>query len=255
MMSNISARQLKQNTFLVISVVILVTQSLTSLVSAAEYDLIETYTIGVRPSGIDYNPDNDSLWVVENRGGGIYEVQKRGEDILGEIRFKSEDLEGIAQNTDKGTLFITEERKRSILEIDKNGKLLKTIKVTMETGEEDANYGFEGVTYDSLTGHLFVANEKNPTAILEITPDGEIENYIDIDAEELADVSLDKKTGNLIVLTQNPNMIIEITKDGTLVDSFELDIPNPQGFTMDNDGFLYVVSDEPQRLYVFSPIM
>jgi uncharacterized protein YjiK len=55
-------------------------------------------------------------------------------------------------------------------------------------------------------------------------------------------------------LTQKPNLIVEFTKDGTLVDVFDLAaVPSPEGFTMDNDGFLYVVSDDPQMLYVFSP--
>ncbi len=252
---SIRLRQLRVIRFFILSFIVFITQSLAGPVSAVQYDLIETYTVPVRPSGMDYNPENDSLWIVEDRGGGIYEIQKRGEEILGEIRFKSEDLEGIAHNTDTGTLFVTEERKRAVLEIDKNGKLLNTIDVPIEYEEADINYGFEGVTYDPSTGHLFIANEKNPRAILEVAPDGEIVNSIELDdVEELADVSLDKETGNLIVLTQDPNLIVEFTKDGTLVDVFELtDVPSPEGFTMDNDGFLYVVSDEPQKLYVFSP--
>ncbi len=260
-MFNIATRPLtltkKKNTFLLFSVIVIIlfTQSPAGPAFAVQYDLVETLSLGVRPSGMDYNPDNDTLWIVEDRGGGIYEIQKRGEEIVGEIRFKSKDLEGIAYNVDKGTLFVTEERERAILEITKDGKLLNTIEVPMQYDEADINYGFEGVTYDASTGNLFIANEKNPTAILEVAPDGEIVDSFELDdVEELADVSLDKKTGNLIVLTQDPNLIVEFTKDGTLVDVFDLAaVPSPEGFTMDNDGFLYVVSDDPQRLYVFSP--
>lgn len=222
--------------------------------SATEYNLIETYTVGARePSGLAYDPADDALWVVEDRGGGIYKIQKHGEDILGAIVFSSEDLEGIAYNPLSKTFFLAEERKRFILEIDRKGKLIKTIDVPIEYDETDVNYGFEGVTFDPQSGHLFVVNEKNPVAILEVTPDAEIVNLFEVDANDLSGICLDSRTGNLLVVSHESHMLMEFTRNGQLVSSFMLDVSKPEGIAIDKDGLVYIVCEETQHLYVYSP--
>lgn len=249
-----STMQLTKNTIFILSAVILLAQTFTVYATAAEYDLIETYTIGARePSGLAYDPGTDSLWVVEDNGGGIYEIQKRGEEILGAIIFKSEDLEGIAFNPDTKTFFIAEERKRFIIEIDQKGKILKTIDVPIEYDDDEVNYGFEGVSYDPKSGHLFVVNEKNPTAVLEVTPDAKIVNSFEVDSGDLSGICLDSRTGNLLVLSEESKALMEFTRDGTLVSTFLLDISKPEGIAIDNDGLLYIVCEESQRLYVYTP--
>lgn len=246
-------RQLTKVTISILSAVILITQTLAGHTTAAEYNLIETYTIGARePSGLAYDPSDDTLWVVEDGGGGIYQIQKHGEDILGAIVFASEDLEGIAYSPTSKTFFVAEERKRFILEIDKKGKLLKTIDIPIEFDETDVNNGFEGVTFDPVSKHLFVVNEKNPVAVLEVTYDAEIVNSFEVDAEDLSGICLDSRTGNLLVVSHESKMVMEFTKDGSLVSSFMLDVSKPEGIAIDKDGLLYIVCEETQHLYVYT---
>lgn len=98
---------------IILSAVIFTTQAFTKHAIALQYDLAETYTIGARePSGLTYDPEKDALWVVEDNGGGIYLIQKRGEEILGAIIFKSEDLEGIALDNDGNLYIVCEETQR-----------------------------------------------------------------------------------------------------------------------------------------------
>ncbi|MFQ5957159.1 MAG: SdiA-regulated domain-containing protein [Candidatus Brocadiales bacterium] len=247
-------QQPTKGTMFVLSAIILITQTFAGLATATEYNLIETYTVGARePSGLAYDPTDDTLWVVEDRGGGIYKIQKRGEDILGAIVFTSEDLEGIAYNPSSKTFFLAEERKRFILEIDKKGTLLKTIDVPIEYDKTDVNNGFEGVTFDPASKHLFVVNEKNPVAVLEVTHDAEIVNSFEVDVKDLSGICLDNRTGNLLVISHESQMVMEFTKDGKLVSSFMLDVSKPEGIAIDNDGLLYIICEETQHLYVYQP--
>lgn len=247
-------RLLTKNAIFILSATLLITQTLVGYVYAIEYDLIETYTIGARePSGLAYDPDKDALWVVEDNGGGIYLIQKRGEDILGAVIFKSEDLEGIAYNPESKTFFLAEERKRFILEVDKKGKIVRTIDVPIVYDYGDVNYGFEGVTFDPATKHLFIANEKNPVAVLEVTLNAEIVNSFDVDADDVSGICLDNKTGNLLVISEESNALMEYTKDGKLVSTFMLDVSKPEGIAIDKDGLLYIVCEETQHLYVYKP--
>ncbi len=249
------ARQSAVRLVIILSTVIFTTQAFTGHALALQYDLSETYTIGARePSGLTYDPEKDALWVVEDSGGGIYLVQKRGEEILGAIIFKSEDLEGIAYDPSSGGLFLAEERKRFIIKIDKKGKIIETIDVSIEYNDAEDNYGFEGVTYDRKSGHLFIVNEKNPTAVLEVTLGAEIVNSFDVDAEDLSGICLDPKTGNLLIISEESNVLMEYTKDGRQISSFTLEgVSKPEGIALDNDGNLYIVCEETQHLYVFTP--
>ena len=223
-------------------------------VTPIRYDLIETYTVAVRdPSGLTYDPTTDSLWVVEDRRGKIYQIQKRGEDVLGSIDFKSDDMEGIAYNPETDTFFIAEERKRVIFEVDKKGKILKTIEIGILYDEADTNKGLEGVTFDPESKHLFVVNEKNPVAVLEVTLDGTIVNSFEVNAENLSGICLDSRTGDLIVLSPGSKMGMVFTKDGRLLSSVDLDIPRPAGIAIDNEGYIYAVCEDTQRLYVYAP--
>ncbi|MFQ5862032.1 MAG: SdiA-regulated domain-containing protein [Candidatus Brocadiales bacterium] len=246
--------RLTKETIFVLAAITLITQTVIGHAAATEYNLIETYTVGARePSGLAYDPSDDTLWVVEDRGGGIYQIQKHGEDILGAVIFTSEDLEGIAYNPASKTFFLAEERKRFILEIDKKGKLLKTIDIPIEYDETDVNHGFEGVTFDPVSRHLFVVNEKNPVAVLEVTYDAKIVNSFEVDAEDLSGICLDSRTGNLLVASHESQMVMEFTRDGKLVSSFMLDVSKPEGIAIDRDGLLYIVCEETQHLYVYTP--
>jgi uncharacterized protein YjiK len=266
---NMPSRLLIKGTIYILSFIILIAQTSTGHaaqekypgfttaphdVAPIRYDLIETYTVAVRdPSGLTYDPTTDSLWVVEDGGGGIYQIEKRGEGFSETIDFKSEDMEGIAYNPEADTFFIAEERKRVIFEVDKKGKILNTIEIDILYDEADVNHGFAGVTFNPESKHLFVVNEKNPVAVLEVTLDGEIVNSFEVNAENLSGICLDSRTGELLVLSPGSKMGMVFTKDGRLLRSVDVDIPRPEGIAIDNEGYIYVVCEETQQLYVYAP--
>ncbi len=263
------SRLLIKGTIYVLSFIILIAQTSTGYAAEEElpafttaphhfaplyYDLIETYTLAVRrPSGLTYDPTTDSLWVVEDRGGEIYQIEKRGEDFLETIDIKSDDMEGIAYNPETDTFFIAEERKRAIFEVDRKGKILNTLEIDIQYDEVDTNRGFEGVTFDPESKHLFVVNEKNPVAVLEITPDGKIVNSFEVRAENLSGICLDSSRGELLVLSPGSKMGMIFTKDGKLQSSVDIDIPKPGGIAIDDERYIYVVCEDTQKLYVYAP--
>ncbi len=263
------SRLLIKGTIYILSFIILIAQTSTGYaaqekypgfttaphhVAPIRYDLIETYTLAVRdPSGLTYDPTTDSLWAVEDGGGGIYQIEKRGEGFSEIIDFKSEDMEGIAYNPETDTFFIAEERKRVIFEVDKKGKILNTIEIDIQYDEADINHGFEGVTFDPVSKHLFVVNEKNPVAVLEITRDAEIVNSFEVNAENLSGICLDSRAGELLVLSPGSKMGMIFTKEGRLLSSIDLDVPRPAGIAIDDERYIYVVCEDTQKLYVYAP--
>ncbi|HHT9117551.1 MAG TPA: SdiA-regulated domain-containing protein [Candidatus Hypogeohydataceae bacterium YC38] len=226
------------------------------LTSATEYKLhVESFPVAVKePSGLTYDPLHDTLWTVQDGGGIVYEITKKGE-VSGSIDLSSNDLEGIAYRPDTQTFLLAEERKREIVEIDRKGKVLKTIKVPISYHLWNMNYGIEGVSLDPKSGNIFVVNEKKPKMVMELKEDGTVLNSFEVkDADDLSDIYYDATTGNLLVLSHESRKVMEFTRKGKLVSSFSIEASKAEGITRDASGFLYIICEKGQKLYIYSPL-
>ncbi|MBT8769189.1 SdiA-regulated domain-containing protein [Metapseudomonas boanensis] len=135
------------------------------------------------------------------------------------------------------------------------------------------NKGFEGITYDADHDRLFIAKEKGPrqlyqvsgikqslagklqVSILDLTPWVERSVF----TTDISDLHYDAKTSHLLVLSDESKLIIELSDDGEMVSYRSLQgqlsdlkhsAPQAEGLTLDTEGNLYVVS-EPNLFYVF----
>ena len=226
-----------------------------SVVTAAEYRFVKSFPVAVEePSGLAYDTKTDTLWTVRDGGGGLYQIDKRG-IVLETIDVPSSDLEGIAYKPSTDTFLLAEERNREIKEIDRQGKTLRTVKVPINYRLWHLNHGLEGIGYDPENGHVFVVNEKAPRRVMELDEGGTIAGSFEVDeAGDLSGIHRDTGSGNLLILSHESKKVMEYTPGGKLLGSFTIDVPKAEGITMDADGNIYIICDETNTLYVYSPV-
>lgn len=196
-------------------------------------------------SGLTFDPDLNLLWAVTNGPNELLALSRDG-DV--ERRYSLDgfhDVEAVSY-AGNGQLVIAEERRQSLVIVDvpiaEDGKLSpdrplsrdQYPALTLALGKED-NKGLEGLAYDLKGDRLFVTKERDPRQLLEVS-------------------------GHLILLSDESKLLIEMTDEGKVVSFRSLargfagllkGIPQAEGVTIDNEGYLYVVS-EPNLFYRFT---
>lgn len=145
--------------------------------------------------------------------------------------------------------------------------------ITLALWDED-NKGIEGLAYDLNNDRLYVAKERDPIQLLEVSGirasleqglSVQVRNLSDwvqdnVFATDLSSATFDQKTGHLILLSDESKLLIEITTSGEVISFRSLSrgfaglrrgIPQAEGVSMDADEHLYVVS-EPNLFYRFA---
>lgn len=242
--------------------------------SLNNYQLVESIRIPQieNLSGVVYNPENNSLFMILNSPESLVECDLKGR-VLRTIRLEGfKDTEGICYN-DSGQLVVIEERRQSLITLPPitsqssihRDDVPKAIEMKMFAGK---NIGFEGVSYSSHHQSFFIVKEKGPAAVLQVTGDSnhqKIKRLFKIKSEALRvnDFSgiFCHPNGNLLLLSDESAVVTECQIDGTVLGYLELDkgfrgganrIPQAEGICLDEQGTLYIVS-EPNLLYIFRP--
>lgn len=234
---------------------LLILISLSPTAQGVEYRLLGSFPVAVKePSGLAYDPLHDSLWTVRDGGGGLFEIDKKG-NVLKELPIKSHDLEGIAYRPDTDTFLLAEERRREVVEIDRAGKTLKTTKVPIEWHYWELNHGIEGVAFDPKSKNIFVANEKRPRQVMELEEDGLlIKNSFEVaQVGDISDLFYDIATDRLLVLSEESRTVLELTRKGQFLNSFPIEAAKAEGITKDSKGYLYIICEATSTLYVYAP--
>ena len=204
------------------------------------------------------------------------------------------DPEGLAY-VGGGKFVMTEERDRRVVMFTyvPGGTLQRADAQTVTLGTFVENIGLEGVTFDPQTGEYILVKEAAPEGIFQTGVDfaagtatngsPATVNSVDLFNPVLAGLSdfadvfalsnvtslTGPQSGNLLVLSQEAGKIVNIDRSGNIASSLTIrsDAGNPlsvadqqhEGLTMDNDGFLYTVSENgggdvnhPQ-LWVYAP--
>ncbi len=241
--------------FIILSLAVVLLPLAPNAVQAAEYRLVGTFPVDVEePSGLTYDPLNDTLWTVQDGGGGVFELDKKG-NVLTKLPITSHDLEGIAYKPDTNTFLLAEERKREVVEIDRQGNVISTLKVPIEWHYWTYNYGIEGVAYDPKTESILVANEKKPARVMELKGENRISMAFDVvQATDISGLYYDTANERLFVLSEESKVILEFTRKGEFLSTFSIkQVPKPEGITKDNKGYIFVMCEETSTLYVFAP--
>jgi uncharacterized protein YjiK len=237
--------------------------------------------LGEEASGVTYDWDTNSLFVVGDGGTNVTQVTKTGQ-LVDTMTFAPGvflDPEGIAY-VGNGQFVITEERERRAVRFtyQAGGTLTRAAAQTVKLGTTIGNIGLEGLTWDPVTnGYIFV-KESGPLGIFQTSIDfgagtasngsATTENSTNLfdpalaGLNDLSDVfALANVTGintaqrnNLLLISQESAKVEQVTRAGAVLNSFNIvsDPGNPltvqaqthEGVTMDNDGVIYVVSEE-----------
>lgn len=230
-------------------------------------------------SGIDYDFDHHRLLTVTNGAPIRIVALDRGGVVTATYPLNGfEDVEGLAYMGD-GLVVVTEENSQQLVFLrlpDQSGEAIdKKMSQSLALGINLSphNKGFEGVTYDQANDRLFVAKERDPRQIFEISGvraslNGKLQIKIldltewvnrSVFAKDISDVHYDPRTGHLLVLSHESRLIIELSNSGEMVSfrtllgrfsDLEQTAEQAEGLTVDDEGVLYVVS-EPNLFYRF----
>lgn len=229
--------------------------------SAEQLTLISVHPLNIEdPSGLTLDMSGH-LWTVSDETGGfVHKITPQG-DIIGTLKYRGDDMEGITMNPNDETLWVVEERLRKIIQLDTQGNVLKRVDVPVKI--VNINDGLEGVAIDPVTEHFYIVNEKSPTEFIEMDNKFEVVRRVTInpDSNFRGHFRLDDLSGIFYVSENREFWIVSDESMRIVVTDFEL---NPlrsyelgrrkfEGIAVDiRVGRVYLVNDEENRLYVYS---
>ena len=240
---------------------------LSRYVRIARFPLPEPTTVPPPPnsrlaqevSGITYNWDTDTLFVIGDGSTSVVQITKTGQLIdsmtlaPGSSPQGTEfyDTEGITY-VGGGQFILVEERDRQVVLFTymPGGTLTRALAKTIDLGTFAPNTGIEGLSYDPLTGGIIAVKEIAPQGIFQTDLDfiagtasngsPTTENSIDlfdpalIGLLDFADVFAlsnlatlsGPEAGNLLVLSQESGRIVNVDRSGNIASALTI-LPAP----------------------------
>jgi len=246
-------------------------------VDLADYQLTATHPLppisAAEASGITYNWDTGTLFVLGDEGDALVEVTTTGVLVSEMTLTGFDDTEGLTY-IGNGKLVIVEERLQDVylLTYAAGTTVARSSLPTVDLGPTTSNIGMEGLSFDPFSGKYIVVKEKTPQAVYEATIDwsvpsgSKIDLFVpDLGVLDLSDVQTLTTvpsligTGdqdNLLIYSQESRKLMEVTRAGALQSSFDFTAiaADAEGVTIGSDGTIYVVGETP-ALYVLTPIV
>lgn len=229
----------------------------------ARLQQIESFPLDIEdPSGLDVDPSGNFLWTVgDNSGGHIYKIAKNGE-IVDILEVDGDDMEGIAQHPGNLLLFVAEERLSDIVQYDTSGNEIQRTRVAVE--QQSENDGLEGITINPSNGHIFMVNEQNPRALVEMdlsrAMDQQLIRYTPVDfragkdAEGLdfSGLCFESEAQVLWLVSDEARAVFVLDLMGNPLAAYDSDEENLEGIAVIADEQrIYLVSDDLQQLVVY----
>jgi uncharacterized protein YjiK/phosphodiesterase/alkaline phosphatase D-like protein/2',3'-cyclic-nucleotide 2'-phosphodiesterase (5'-nucleotidase family) len=239
--------------------------------------------LGQEASGVAYNWDTDTLFIVGDGGTSVTEVTKAGA-LVSTMTLSGNgndflDTEGITY-IGGGQFVLTEERVRQAVKFTyvAGGALTNATAERVKLGTTIGNIGLEGLSYDPQTSGFLFAKESDPQGLFQTTIDftagtasngsattlnstnlftpalASLDDMSDVFAfSNLAAMTGQAQSGNLLILSQESGLIRHMDRSGNILSTLTLvaDAGNPltiqnqthEGVTMDREGRIYVVSE------------
>ena len=226
-------------------------------------------------SALTYDPDRRSLFTVTNQRAELIELSLAGKILRRMPLTGFGDAEAV-EYISPGIYVISDERAQRLFKVhvDENTRWLDAAdseQLSLGLGL-NGNKGFEGLAYDNQGQRLFVAKERDPLRILEITGFPGDEQRLNLQVtddqrrdrrlfvRDLSSLQFDERSGHLLALSDESRLVIELDLDGRPISTLSLlrgmhglkrSVPQAEGLAMDEQGTLYLVS-EPNLFYVFA---
>ena len=248
-------------------------------VTLGGYQLVATYPLPAstlsESSGIAWNWDTDTLFVMPDTGVAVVEVTKAGvvKSMMPMTGFQ--DTEGICY-LGNGQFAAIEERLGRAYRFTYaagatlNRANLPFIQVGPNTG---TNSGSEGASWDPRDGSWVSIKEKDTENVFRVTGSFATQQstYVDLfpaanlNVADIADVMVMSTVptlvggadeDNLLIISQASNRLLKVTRAGVVLGSLNLASlnDNPEGVAMDAQRRIYIVGDSTApKMYVFAP--
>ncbi len=211
---------------------------------------IAEYQTGVlEPSGLTLGKNNKTLWTVSDNTNNVYQLDLKG-NILKEVEFNGNDLEGITFDTRDGTLWLAEEELRELVHIDTNGTELGRFNVTNLEGS--GNSGLEGICLDTAFTK-FVLNEKSPRLWAKLNSGYSAEEIKKITAvQDLSGIWYEPNGNFFWIVSDQSKKLFQWSPNKGVIQSADLDYSKAEGVTVDEARkIVYIVSDKTGKLYLY----
>ena len=220
-------------------------------------------------SDLAYDPRTKTLFAVMGRNPFLVELSLQG-DVLRKIPMVGwSNPEGVTV-MENGVLAIVDERRHNVtlVKVDADTRQLAFADYpSYDLGpSKNQNKAFEAITWDKRNQQLVLGIER-PAQLFTWASDGSQVLAGDkqklpsseLDIRNLSALSVDPRTGHLLVLSADSHLLLELDEEGKQVsfmtvlggfNGLKNTIPRAEGVTMDENGTLYMVS-EPNLFYRF----
>ncbi|MFB0963331.1 MAG: SdiA-regulated domain-containing protein [Pseudomonas sp.] len=225
-------------------------------------------------SGLSWSPLSNTLFTVTGKIPKLVELSLDGEVLrVVELRGFS-DPEGVEVLSD-GRIAIIDERRAQMktfyLPLDAEFIDVDALQPINLGFINAGNKGFEGIAWDARNQRMLLAKERSPFGLFSLPfPEAaEDDSSITQSLQELSSsqifmrdfssLTIDQRTGHLLVLSDESRMLLELDELGNPVSFISLavgfnglarSIKQAEGVAMDGQGTIYIVS-EPNLFYVF----
>lgn len=269
------------------------------------YDLPSGLTQAREASGVTWNRDTNTLFVIGDGGRGIAQVGLNGQLINSMTLALGSSPQGTAFYDPEGIAYLgngqfafVEERSSLVSRftyvagttLDRSGAQSVTIATTSPS---PGNSGYEGMSYDPITGgFIFIKeiasrgifstvvdfnagttsnfyNPASPTNLFNPSFAG-LTDFADVFAVANSNFFSGPTASHLLIISQEDGRIVEVDRAGNIIsqllitgdagDLISMADMQHEGITMDDRGYIYVVNengggdiDHPQ-LWVYAPI-
>ena len=218
-------------------------------------------------SGVTINKNNNTLYMIENDEGKIWQVDTNINHIQTILGGQFGDEEDLAYLNNDDYAIVTEEGDLYIgnLEIGDNDIDPNDFqKITFS--EHNGNNGAEGVAYDSLNKIFYIVKEKDPMAFYAFQrPNHENDTTISViipfDAEiefsgimnDLSSIVFDYRTNRVLILSDESNKIIDVDPlNGLVIGEMNLNgMQQPEGICFLNYNYDLLIVGEPNYYTIY----
>ncbi len=190
-----------------------------------------------------YNIHDNLLYVVSDKEPAkIYSINTQGE-LVDSLNYFGNDLEAIVYNIIDSTFWISEESILQLVNIDHEGTEINRIDLDFFPNSFQ-DIRIEGLGINYKKNSLYLLNEKNPGAIIELDLTSLILkdiHYLNF-ANDYSGAHYKENSDILIIISDEDSKVFFWSFRDEYVKSFDLSQIKTEGITM-NDRHLYVLSE------------
>jgi len=212
-------------------------------------NLIDAFKLNItEPSGLSLGQNRSSLYTVSDASGMVYHLQTNGQ-IIEILKFRGNDLEGVAYDSLQKVLWVVEEGRRNLVQLDLKGNEQARYPIDFPG---PANSGLEGVAV-APPHTLAVLNEKKPPRFLLLNANYEIaKEYAPGITGDYSGLCADTLAGRWWILSDQDAALFLWDINRGFIKKYYLGLKKGEGLAIDfTKHIVYVVSDSESKLYLF----